>query len=118
MAKLLICDDSSFTRNRLKKIVAEKKFDIVEASNGKEALEKIENETPDLMLLDLLMPGLTGFDVLKELTKFENKPKVIIVSADIQQSTIEECKRLGAFAFVNKPPEPEELKSLIEKALL
>ncbi len=116
MGKILLCDDSAFARKRLKDIIKNYGHEIIEASNGREALEKALNENPDLVMLDLLMPEMDGTDVLKELKEKNYKTPVVIVSADIQESTINLCLDLGAKSFINKPPKAGEIEAAIESA--
>lgn len=117
MAKALIIDDSKFQRNVIKNILKDLNFDIAEASNGNEALEQYELHLPDFIILDLLMPDKDGFDVLSDLKSKGNHVPIIVLSADIQESSIEKCKELGAFAFLNKPPKNEDLINTVKKAL-
>ncbi len=106
---ILICDDSRFTRQRITDYLSGLDCTLIQAENGKMALEKIVSEKPDLMFLDLLMPDLDGFGVLEELKKSDNLIPVVIISADIQNTTVERCISLGAKAFLNKPPQKEAL---------
>jgi len=90
---------------------------ISEAENGRVALEEIEARRPDLLLLDLLMPEMDGFDVLEFLKKEKDQLPVVVLTADIQDSVKHECLELGAYAILNKPVGFAELKETIEKAL-
>lgn len=113
ISKALIVDDSLLGRTSMKEAIKHLNCSIVEASNGLEALEKIEEFPPDLIFLDLLMPKMDGFDFLKEINKSNKKIPVIIVSADIQETTKAQCKKEGVSGFLNKPVDPEELNTLI-----
>ena len=117
MAKVLIIDDSKFQRNIIKNILKEIELDIVEASDGNEALLVNKQENPDCIILDLLMPGKDGFEVLSDLKNEGSHTPIIVLSADIQESSRLKCEELGAFAFLNKPPKNEELKDAIKRAL-
>jgi len=117
MKKVLLCDDSAFIRKRVKSILAEFNFDFFEAADGDEALTLVEKEKVDLIILDMLMPKITGQQVLLELNKRGNNVPVIALSADIQDSTKNFCIENGAFAFLNKPPKNEELISKVKEAL-
>ncbi len=112
-SKILIVDDSLFSRTATKKLLEGWDFQILEAVNGKEALEIIFNEKPDLVFLDLLMPELDGFGVLKQLNKKGLKIPVIVVSADIQESTKRQCLNLGAIDYFNKPINVDQLEGLL-----
>ena len=113
ISKVLIVDDSLLGRISVKKAIEHLKWDIIEAADGFEALIKIENENPDLIFLDLLMPKLNGFQVIEEMNKRGNTVPVIVVSADIQESTITQCMNAGAAGYLNKPIERENLDSLL-----
>lgn len=117
MKKVLICDDSEFTRKRIKDIINSENYKITEATDGEEALEKIENDAPDIVILDLLMPKKTGVEVLKKLKEDNNTIPVIVLSADIQESTKSECLELGVYDFLNKPPAKNDLVNSMKNAL-
>ena len=117
MKKILITDDSFIMRNWVKKILDGKDYEILEAGNGEEALEKIEKEKVDLVLLDLLMPNFDGLYFLDKLNEKKLDIKIIVLSADIQKSTKEKVMSYGVKAFLNKPPESEKLLEVIEQQL-
>ncbi len=113
--KILLADDSAFMRKILKDILAEAGFsDFVEASNGKEAIEKFEVESPSLLLLDVVMPEVDGIAVVKELGK---KASVLMVSAVGQESVIKEAMEHGAKGYIVKPFEKEKVIEEIKKVL-
>lgn len=115
--KVLICDDSQFIRKRLATFLSELNFEITEANDGAEALELLKKENFNLILLDLLMPNVTGKEVLDYIHSNGVKVPVIVLSADIQDTTLEYCKEKGAAAFLNKPPQKNELLDTIKKVL-
>lgn len=117
MKKVLVVDDSLISRRMVKQLLAPFHFEIEEAKNGTEALEKILTLKYDIIFLDLLMPDMEGTEVLKHLYEKGIKQKIIVISADIQESTKAKCKEYGALAFLNKPPKEEELKQVVEKIL-
>lgn len=117
MAKIMVCDDSMFQRKVLKDIFEAAGHNPVFATNGEELLAKLEGERVDCIFLDLLMPGISGFDVLKRLQERHNLVPVIVLSADIQESSQQKCKELGAFAFLNKPPQKEQVIQTFYSAL-
>ena len=117
MALILITDDTAFARRMVKKAIKEDDHKIIEASNGQECLEMVATNSPDCILLDLLMPELDGFGVLKELQKKGSKIPVIVLSADIQDTTRTQCEELGAFMILQKPPKPLEIIKAISEAL-
>ncbi|HWQ68037.1 MAG TPA: response regulator [Methanospirillum sp.] len=117
MQKILIIDDSLFQRRIIGSYLKKANFEVIEAQDGKEGLEMIITKNPDLILLDLLMPGKSGFDVLKELKEANIPARVIVLTSDVQTTTRDEVLRLGAAAFVNKPVQEEELIAVIHKAM-
>lgn len=114
---ILVADDSSFSRDRLQEMLEEAGYRAILAIDGLDALEKSDQEKPDCILLDLLMPKMDGFEVLKELKKKEKKIPVIIVSGDIQKTTQVNCKNLGAVDFIQKPIQADLILNAI-KAIL
>lgn len=103
-------------RTVLKNILAKSGYsNIIEAKDGNEALQKIEQEKPDVVLLDIIMPGLDGLGVLKSL-RFK-QAKVIIISAVGQEKMISQAKELGASDFIIKPFESENVVKAVKKLL-
>ena len=116
MKKILIIDDSFIMRNWVKKLLKEDGFQFIEANDGKDAIKKMKDNYVDLILLDLLMPKYDGFYFLEQVPEEEAK-KVIVLSADIQDSTRTKVLSYGAAGFLNKPPQADMLKNLMEKIL-
>jgi len=113
MSKILIVDDSLFQRRILSAPLKANGFEVHEAVNGKDGLEKIIEIKPDLILLDILMPEKDGIQVLKELHNSNNTIPIIMLTSDVQDSTREECLSLGAQVVLNKPVKSEELLPVI-----
>ena len=117
---ILVVDDSTTNVVLLEAILDEKGYKIETALNAKEAYALIEKSTPDLILLDLLMPKISGFDFLKEIRKNEktkNTP-VIVVSALTDEENIEKIMGMGAIDFVKKPIDLQYLVDKVESVLL
>ncbi|OYT26281.1 MAG: two-component system response regulator [Candidatus Altiarchaeales archaeon ex4484_96] len=118
MAKILTADDSVFMRKILIKILNKMGYeDIIEADNGDEALELYQEENPDLVLLDIVMKGKYGMDVLKELMKINPDARVIMVSAVGQESIVEEAMQIGAKNFISKPFKEEKVIEIITEVM-
>jgi twitching motility two-component system response regulator PilH len=117
MHTILVTDDSAFQRFRIKEIISAKGYNVIEAANGKEALAKIASDSPDIIVSDLLMPEMTGFELIEEVQKLDNPIPIVVLTADIQDSSKERCLELGAIDFVNKPPKKQRLYEAIEKAI-
>lgn len=117
MTRILVVDDSMFQRRIIGTPLKAEGYEISEAVNGRDGIEKIQQTNPDLILLDILMPEMDGFQVLKELHTLGNTIPVIMLTSDVQDTTRDECLALGALAFVNKPVKTEELLPVIHSAL-
>jgi CheY-like chemotaxis protein len=114
---VLIVDDSLLSRKKLGSLIDKDKYRAATAKDGREAVEKIGQEQYDVILLDLLMPGMTGFEVLEYMKENNIGIPAIVVSADIQETTKEKCLSLGAVNFLNKPPQKEALNNAINEAI-
>lgn len=115
--KILIVDDSSLSRRTLRRILESAGYEVVEAEDGMTALEMYFLEKPSLVLLDLVMKGMYGLDVLVKLREMDPKALVVIASADIQSSTRKLVDEAGALAFINKPFVSEQVIAAVETAL-
>jgi len=113
MASILVIDDSSFARKSVVRMLAVAGNHVLEAANGREGLEKAEKHKPDCIILDLLMPEMDGLEVLRALKERECAIPVIVVSADIQETTRKECMELGIVAFIRKPFNANELLDIV-----
>src|SRR5215212_5256322 len=102
-SKILIVDDSALSRRTLRRILEPAGYDVVEAVDGMTALETYFLEKPGLVLLDLVMKGMYGLDVLGKLREMDPKALVVVASADIQSSTRKMADEAGAFGFIYKP---------------
>lgn len=115
---VLIVDDSWVIRQYLRSLIENNTdFDIEEAVDGQDALRKIEANPPSCILLDLLMPNMDGmeaFSIMKE--KNLNIP-TIFLSADIQETTKKRSFEMGAFDFINKPPQEDKLLEVVHRAI-
>ena len=115
--KLLLVDDSSLARRSVRGILEANGFDVVEAEDGMVALEKYFIEKPDLVMLDLVMKGMYGLDVLVKLRELDPSARVVIVSADVQTSSQRLVAEAGANGFVHKPVDKEQLLAAVQSAL-
>ena len=115
--KILIVDDSALSRRTLRRIIESASYEVVEAEDGMTALELYFLEKPNLVLLDLVMKGMYGLDVLMKLREMDPKALVVVASADIQSSTRQMVDEAGALAFVNKPFISEQVIAAVEAAL-
>ena len=116
-AKILIIDDSGLTRRSLRAILETVGCEVVEAEDGLTGLEHYYLEKPDVVILDLVMRGMYGLQVLEKLRELDPRARVVVVSADIQTSSQELAQQAGAAAFVNKPFDKAEILAALETAL-
>ena len=117
MAKILIVDDSAMSRRIVRSILETAGHQVTEAADGMVALEKYFLEKPDLVLLDLIMKGMFGMEVLKKIRLMDNTARIIIATADIQASTRTLTQSEGAVAFVTKPFSGEEILKTVNSVL-
>ncbi len=116
MKKVLVVDDSAIGREIVTRVLGAK-YEVIKAASGEEALRKIAETSPDLVILDLLMPEMDGFAVLSRLKETGNCVPVFVLSADIQKSTRSRVIELGAVDLINKPVDPETLRSSVMNIL-
>lgn len=117
MAKILVVDDSGFARRLLRQTLEPHGHAVFEAASGMAGLEAYAVHAPDVVLLDLTMEDLGGVEVLAQIRAINPGARVIVVSADIQRSTAREVAAAGAFRFLGKPADPEELMEAVGDAL-
>ncbi len=113
--KIIIADDSSFVRTIVNKLISTEfpNAQIKLCTNGKEAYEAYIEMEPDWLITDLLMPEMSGQQLLSALNVNGKKGKYIVVSADVQKGTKEEVESYGIVKFINKPLNPDKLQELI-----
>ena len=117
-SKILIVDDSALSRRTMRRILESAGYEVVEAEDGMTALEVYFLEKPDLVLLDLVMKGMYGLDVLAKLREMDPKVAVVVASADIQSSTRSMADEAGALGFINKPFVTDQVIAAVAAALL
>lgn len=115
--KILIVDDSALSRRTMRRILESAGYEVVEANDGMTGLEVYFLEKPDLVLLDLVMQGMYGLDVLAKLREMDPKALIVVASADIQSSTRKLADEAGALGFITKPFVSEDVIAAVEAAL-
>ena len=115
--KILIVDDSALSRRTLRRILETAGYEVVEADDGMAALEMYFLEKPGLVLLDLVMKGMYGLDVLVKLREMDQEARVVVASADIQSSTRKLVDEAGALGFLTKPCVSEQVIAAGEAVL-
>jgi len=116
-SRILIVDDSGLARRRIRAILEGAGFEVVEAEDGMSALETYFVHKPDIVLLDLVMNGMYGLEVLARLREMDPAARVIVVSADIQTSSHELVADGGAAGFLVKPVDANEVLTLVRSTL-
>ena len=115
MKQLLIVDDQFGIRILLNEVFQKEGYKIFQASNGKQALDIVKMRRPDLVLLDIKIPGIDGIEILKRMKKIVPDIKVIIMTAYGELNMIEEAMELGAITYFAKPFDIEEMRYTVKK---
>jgi len=117
MSTILVVDDSGLARRRARNILEGAGYNVVEAEDGMAALERYFVARPDVVLLDLVMKGMYGLEVLTKLRELDGTARVIVVSADVQSSSQELVTAAGAAGFLTKPLDADEILALVQSTL-
>jgi len=112
---VLVVDDDEMIRRLVRTVLEADDFEVVEAKNGDEALRVVDDRRPAVVVLDIMMPGLNGVDVCRQLD--HEHVKVIILTARDDAELAEECMKAGADAFLTKPFSSIQLLDLVEEML-
>jgi two-component system chemotaxis response regulator CheY len=116
--KVLTVDDSRVTLKILRKLLADTEFDIVgEAGQGQEALEQYRQTSPDLVILDIVMPDMDGVQILDGIREIDPGARVVMVSSLGTKEKVMECLEKGAKSFLMKPYEKEDLLQVLRKVV-
>jgi len=116
MARALVVDDSAVGRMILARLVRREGWAVEEADCGEAALATLERERPEMVFLDLLMPGTSGLDVLRRIRGAGIDVPVVIVTAEVQAHHRAACEELGVHAYLNKPVSGEQISRVLESA--
>jgi two-component system alkaline phosphatase synthesis response regulator PhoP len=117
--RILVADDEPALLRLLEFVLGRRGYIIQGVTNGNAAIEVLKTESPDLVILDVMMPGLDGYEVLtfvRETPRLEGLP-VVMLTARAQLDDIQRGLTLGADAYLAKPFDPEELLSVVESLL-
>jgi CheY-like chemotaxis protein len=113
MKTVMIIDDSKLMRQVIRQHVEAEGYCAITVASGMDALSTLETVRPDMVMLDLLMPGMSGQDVLRALRPRLPGIPMIVITADVQEPVHEECTRLGADRVINKPPSREAIRGVL-----
>jgi len=113
---ILVVDDQDGVRQLLYEVLQSEGYTVRLASNGCQALKIIEEFNPQVILIDMKMPGMSGLDVLKELDRIKYQGIYVMMTAYGELEIVNEASQLGVKHFINKPFDIDELREIIEKA--
>lgn len=117
MAKILIVDDDNVTLSILKQVLYKANHDVTTAIDGEEAIQYVKNDVYDIIVTDFNMPGMNGIELTKEILKINPQSVIILITAYISVKAALESIKLGAFDYLTKPVDKEELLLSIERGL-
>lgn len=103
MSKVLVIDDQPGIRRLLVEVLAEEGYTVITASNGYEGVQQVKDEHPNLILMDMKMPGMDGIETLRELKRIGEADKVIMMTAYGELELVTQAQQLGAYAYITKP---------------
>jgi two-component system response regulator AtoC len=115
--RILVVDDEHLIRWSLEQNLRKQGYDILTAGTGEDALKIVREEQPDLVLLDIQLPGISGLEVLEKIKDFDEDIVVIMVTAHGGLDTAVNAMRMGAYDYINKPFNLDEMSIVIRKAL-
>lgn len=117
MERILVIDDDKDLRFNLSSILKDEGYDVLAVDDGREALKAVQRNCPNLVLLDICLPGINGMEILEKFKKIDKDLIIIMLTAYAEVKNAVQAMRLGAFDYVTKPFDNEELILNIKKAL-
>lgn len=117
MSLVLIVDDSKTTRAYCRAILVSAGHEVMEAVDAEQALDRMADQPPDCVVLDLVMPGLSGIEMMEVLGGRAEPTPIVVLTSSSEETDRLRCMRLGARAFVNKPVSCEELTRAVRDAV-
>lgn len=115
--KIMVVDDSRIVQLQLQKILSDTEYQVVACcQSGEDAIEQIDKVQPDLVTMDILMPGMDGLEAARVILEAHPQVKVLMVSSLAYDDTINEANKIGTSGFVYKPFDREEVLKSFQKA--
>lgn len=116
-AKILIIDDEEIVRDSCVQILAKRNYQVATAQNGEEGLEMLAEFKPDLALVDLKMPGISGYEVLERIHEFDSTIVTVVITGFATVDAAVESMKKGTYDFLPKPFKPDELRLIVQRSL-
>ena len=113
MERILVVDDEVEVCNTLKEFLTLKGYEVYTALDGKTAVSKVKEVRPHIVLLDIIMPGMGGIDILKEMKKVAPEVGVIMITAVIDEELANRALKIGAYAYITKPFDLDYLETVV-----
>ena len=117
MARILVVDDATFIRNWCKANLLTQGHEVLEATNGKQAVSMFQQYKPDLVLLDLLMPIMDGLAALRQIRTDDPQARVVVLTTDGRRESVYEARLAGAMDFLLKPCSSDVFLERVNRAL-
>jgi len=118
MERILVVDDEIAIRNLLKKFLSLKGYEVHTALNGPTAISKLKEVRPHIVLLDVLMPGIGGIDVLKKIKKIDPLVGIIMVTGVLDRELAKRTIELGAYDYITKPMDFNYLETIVRVKII
>ena len=118
MGKILVVDDEIEACNALEEFLSLKGHEVYTALDGPTALKRVQEVKPDIVLLDIIMPGMGGIDVLKKIKELDFDTSVVMVTVVAEQNKAKKTMELGAFDYITKPVDLNYLENVLMVKLL
>ncbi|MFH1202064.1 MAG: response regulator [Candidatus Omnitrophota bacterium] len=118
MKKILIVDDEKPICDMLEKFLAKKGYEASSVQSGEQALIKVKEERPHIVLLDIRMPGMGGIEALKRIREIDKEVGIVMITAVKEEKTGNKCLELGAYDYIIKPLDLDYLETVLMAKLL
>ena len=118
MKKILVVDDDVAIGNMLKKFLSKKGYETIVALSGEEAIKKVKEERPHVVLLDIRMPGMDGVETLKKIREIDKEVGIVMITAVKEEETGKKCMELGAYDYITKPLSLDYLETVLAVKLV
>ena len=115
--KIMVVDDDPFIRNSLKNVFDKKEYETIVCENGRKALEKVEDELPDAVLLDIKLGDISGIEVLNKIKSRHSEIPVVMITAYTDVKTVVSAIKSGAYDYLEKPLDLDRIEIVIKRVL-